>query len=183
MFELGRALIILKEHTEHGRFMESMKSQFGLGIARNITSDVSHSPLTDPANAEAAPKLMDLGKPKLLELLVEEDAHVGGNCQKKKKINSTTTDDVGPNDGAYELQVVALSESRRKTLAAKDEVMKTKTAKIDERTEGSWLRSKPLSREPEGRKTWAVSWRCSITSLEVRYPQSSEPFERFVRPT
>jgi len=31
MFELGRALIVLKEHTEHGRFENITKEQFGIG--------------------------------------------------------------------------------------------------------------------------------------------------------
>ena len=30
MFELGRALIILKEHTEYGRFEKIVKEQFGI---------------------------------------------------------------------------------------------------------------------------------------------------------
>lgn len=34
MFELGRALIVLKEHTEHGRFMEIVKGQFGMAITK-----------------------------------------------------------------------------------------------------------------------------------------------------
>ena len=30
MFELGKALIVLKEHTEHGRFLEIAEKEFGI---------------------------------------------------------------------------------------------------------------------------------------------------------
>ena len=73
MLELGRALIILKEHTEHGRFMEIVKSQFGLAIAETSRLMSAIKRFATPQMQKAAPKLMDLGKSKLLELLVEEE--------------------------------------------------------------------------------------------------------------
>ena len=78
MFELGRALIVLKEHTEHGRFMEIVKSQFGLGIAETSRLMSATRRFATPQMQKALPKLMDLGKSKLLELLVEEDVTLTG---------------------------------------------------------------------------------------------------------
>ena len=62
MFELGRALIILKEHTEHGRFMEIVKSQFGIGHAETARLMSATQRFATPQMQKAAPKLMDLGK-------------------------------------------------------------------------------------------------------------------------
>lgn len=131
MFELGRALIILKEHTEHGRFMEIVKSQFGLGIAETSRLMSATRRFATPQMQKAAPKLMDLGKSKLLELLVEEDVTLVGLAE-GEEVNGMTFDDVDRMT-VRELRV-ALRESRE-NLAAKDEVMKTKTAKIDELAE------------------------------------------------
>ncbi|MGN5421179.1 hypothetical protein ACSVH3_07500, partial [Neisseria meningitidis] len=93
MFELGRALIILKEHTEHGRFMEIVKSQFGLGIAETSRLMSATRRFATPQMQKAAPKLMDLGKSKLLELLVEEDVTLVGLAE-GEEVNGMTFDDV-----------------------------------------------------------------------------------------
>lgn len=78
MFELGRALIVLKEHTEHGRFESIVKEQFGLGKAETSRLMNATKRFATPQMQKAAPKLMDLGKSKLLELLVEEDVTLVG---------------------------------------------------------------------------------------------------------
>ena len=69
MFELGRALIILKEHTDHGRFEQIAKNQFGLGRSETARLMRATQRFATPQMQKAQSKLMDLGKSKLLELL------------------------------------------------------------------------------------------------------------------
>ncbi|ABX73130.1 TPA: DUF3102 domain-containing protein [Neisseria meningitidis] len=161
MFELGRALIILKEHTEHGRFMEIVKSQFGLGIAETSRLMSATRRFATPQMQKAAPKLMDLGKSKLLELLVEEDVTLVGLAE-GEEVNGMTFDDVDRMT-VRELRV-ALRESRE-NLAAKDEVMKTKTAKIDELTE-KLAKKQTVVREPKAEDVGS-ELAMQLTSLEV----------------
>lgn len=144
MFELGRALIVLKEHTEHGRFMEIVKGQFGIGHAETARLISATKRFATPQMQKAAPKLMDLGKSKLLELLVEEDVTLVGLAE-GEEVNGMTLDDVDRMT-VRELRV-ALRESRE-NLAAKDEVMKTKTAKIDELAE-KLAKKQTVVREPK----------------------------------
>ncbi|CWP17671.1 DUF3102 domain-containing protein [Neisseria meningitidis] len=161
MFELGRALIILKEHTEHGRFMEIVKSQFGLGIAETSRLMSAIRRFATPQMQKAAPKLMDLGKSKLLELLVEEDVTLVGLAE-GEEVNGMTFDDVDRMT-VRELRV-ALRESRE-NLAAKDEVMKTKTAKIDELAE-KLAKKQTVVREPKAEDVGS-ELAMQLTSLEV----------------
>ena len=131
MFELGRALIILKEHTEHGRFMEIVKSQFGIGHAETARLMSATQRFATPQMQKAAPKLMDLGKSKLLELLVEEDVTLVGFAE-GEEVNGMTLDDVDRMT-VRELRV-ALRESRE-TAEAKDKVIADKNKKVDELAE------------------------------------------------
>ena len=73
MFELGRALIIIKEHTPHGRFAEIAEKEFGLGRRESQRLMNATLRFIDPKMKQAQPQLMKLGKSKLLELLVEDD--------------------------------------------------------------------------------------------------------------
>lgn len=131
MFELGRALIIIKEHTPHGRFREIAEQEFGLHT-REVTRLMNATlRFIDPKMKAVQPKLMDLGKSKLLELLVEEDETLvelaeGGD------INGHTLDDIDRMT-RNELRV-ALRESRENA-QAKDKVLADKNAKIDELSE------------------------------------------------
>ena len=131
MFELGRALIILKEHTEHGRFMEIVKSQFGIGHAETARLMSATQRFATPQMQKAAPKLMDLGKSKMLELLVEEDVTLVGLAE-GEEVNGLTLDDVDRMT-VRELRV-ALRESRE-TAEAKDKVIADKNKKVDELAE------------------------------------------------
>lgn len=131
MFELGRALIILKEHTEHGRFMEIVKSQFGIGHAETARLMSATQRFATPQMQKAAPKLMDLGKSKLLELLVEEDVTLVGLAE-GEEVNGMTLDDVDRMT-VRELRL-ALRESRE-TAEAKDKVIADKNKKVDELAE------------------------------------------------
>lgn len=161
MFELGRALIVLKEHTEHGRFMEIVKGQFGIGHNETARLMSATQRFATPQMQKAAPKLMDLGKSKLLELLVEEDVTLVGLAE-GEEVNGMTFDDVDRMT-VRELRV-ALRESRE-NLAAKDEVMKTKTAKIDELTE-KLAKKQTVVREPKAEDVGS-ELAMQLTSLEV----------------
>ena len=93
MFELGRALIVLKEHNDRGRFMDLVQSEFGLHQREAQRMMNATYRFASPQMQKAAPKLMNLGKSKLLELLVEEDDTLtelvdGG------ELNGHTLDDV-----------------------------------------------------------------------------------------
>lgn len=131
MFELGRALIIIKEHTPHGRFAEIAEKEFGLGRRESQRLMNATLRFIDPKMKQAQPKLMTLGKSKLLELLVEDDDTLlelaeGG------EINGNTFDDVDRMT-VKELRV-ALRESRE-TAEAKDKVIADKNKKVDELAE------------------------------------------------
>ena len=93
MFLLGRALIILKEHTEYRRFSAIVKEEFGIGHSETARLIAATQRFATPQMQKAQAKLMDLGKSKLLELLVEEDVTLieladGGEA------NGMTFDDV-----------------------------------------------------------------------------------------
>ena len=131
MFELGRALIILKEHTEHGRFETIVKEQFGIGKMEASRLMRATQRFATPQMQKAAPRLMDLGKSKLLELLVEEDVTLVGLAE-GEEVNGMTLDDVDRMT-VRELRV-ALRESRE-TAEAKDKVIADKNRKVDELAE------------------------------------------------
>ncbi len=131
MFELGRALIIIKEHTPHGRFAEIAEQEFGLGRRESQRLMNATLRFMDPKMKQAQPQLMKLGKSKMLELLVEDDDTLlefaeGG------EINGNTLDDVDRMT-VKELRV-ALRESRE-TAEAKDKVIADKNKKVDELAE------------------------------------------------
>lgn len=145
MFELGRALIILKEHTEHGRFTEIVKTQFGLGTSETARLMSATQRFATPQMQKALPKLMELGKSKLLELLVEEDVTLTGLAD-GEEVNGMTLDDVDRMT-VRELRV-ALRENREQ-LAAKDKVLSDKNAKIDALAEKLEKSKKRGVKEPE----------------------------------
>lgn len=131
MFELGRVLIVLKEHTEYRRFSEIVKEQFGIGHNETARLMTATKRFATPQMQKAAPKLMDLGKSKLLELLVEEDVTLAGLAE-GGEVNGMTLDDVDRMT-VRELRV-ALRESRE-TAEAKDKVIADKNKKVDELAE------------------------------------------------
>ena len=131
MFELGRALIVLKEHTEHGRFRDIVGKEFGIGRNETARLIAATQRFATPQMQKAAPKLMDLGKSKLLELLVEEDVTLVGLAE-GEEVNGMTLDDVDRMT-VRELRV-ALRESRE-TAEAKDKVIADKNKKVDELAE------------------------------------------------
>lgn len=143
MFELGRALIVIKEHTPHGRFAEIAEKEFGLGRRESQRLMNATLRFIDPKMKQAQPKLMTLGKSKLLELLVEEDDTLleladGGD------INGHTLDDI---DRMTRNELRAALRESRDTAEAKDKIIADKNKKVDELAEK--LAKKQTGKEPK----------------------------------
>ena len=145
MFELGRTLIILKEHTEHGRFLEISEKEFGIKRSEAGRLMSATRRFATPQMQKAQAKLMDLGKTKLLELLVEEDVTLVGLAD-GEEVNGMTLDDVDRMT-VRELRI-ALRENREQ-MQAKDKVLGDKNAKIDELAEKLEKSKKRGVKEPE----------------------------------
>ena len=130
MFELGRALIVLKEHMTWEKFADVCEV-FGMSVraAQQLTQATKR--FATPQMQKAQAKLMDLGKSKLLELVVEEDATLVGLAD-GEEVNGMTLDDVDRMT-VRELRL-ALREAKD-TAAAKDQVIGDKSKKIDELAE------------------------------------------------
>lgn len=160
MFELGQALIVLKEHMTWKQFADVCEV-LGMSVRAAQQLVQATQRFATPQMRKAAPKLMDLGKSKLLELLVEEDVTLVG-LSEGEEVNGMTFDDVDRMT-VRELRV-ALRESRE-NLAAKDEVMKTKTAKIDELAE-KLAKKQTVVREPKAEDVGS-ELAMQLTSLEV----------------
>lgn len=130
MFELGQSLIVLKEHMTWKQFADVCEV-LGMSIRAAQQLVQATQRFATPQMQKALPKLMDLGKSKLLELLVEEDVTLAGLAE-GGEVNGMTLDDVDRMT-VRELRV-ALRENREQ-LAAKDKVLGDKNAKIDELAE------------------------------------------------
>ena len=131
MFELGRTLIILKEHTPHGRFTEIVQKEFGIKTAETARLMSATRRFATPQMQKAAPKLMDLGKSKLLELLVEDDVTLV-ELAEGGEINGHTLDDI---DRMTRNELRAALRESRETAEAKDKVIADKNKKVDELAE------------------------------------------------
>ena len=161
MFELGRALIVLKEHTEHGRFRDIVGKEFGIGRNETARLIAATQRFATPQMQKAAPTLMDLGKSKLLELLVEEDVTLVGLAE-GEEVNGMTLDDVDRMT-VRELRV-ALRESRE-TAEAKDKVIADKNKKVDELAE-KLAKKQTGVREPKAEDVGS-ELAMQLSSLEV----------------
>ena len=141
MFELGRVLIVLKEHMTWEKFAD-VSEVFGMSerAAQQLTQATRR--FATPQMQKAAPKLMELGKSKLLELLVEEDEALaeladGGD------INGHTLDDI---DRMTRNELRAALRESRDTAEAKDKIIADKNKKVDELAEK--LAKKQTGKEP-----------------------------------
>ena len=159
MFELGRALIVIKEHTPHGRFTEIIGTEFGLHEreARRLMNATLR--FIDPKMKSVQSKLITIGKSKLLELLVEEDDTLieladGGD------INGHTLDDI---DRMTRNELRAALREARETAEAKDKVIADKNKKVDELAEKL---AKKGTKEPKPQDV-ASELTVSMTSIEV----------------
>ena len=160
MFELGRALIVIKEHTPHGRFAEIAEKEFGLGRRESQRLMNATLRFIDPKMKQAQPKLMTLGKSKLLELLVEEDDTLleladGGD------INGHTLDDI---DRMTRNELRAALRESRDTAEAKDKIIADKNKKVDELAEK--LAKKQKGKEPSPEDVGS-ELTMQLSSLEV----------------
>ncbi|OAM37512.1 hypothetical protein [Eikenella halliae] len=160
MFELGRALIVIKEHTPHGRFAEIAEKEFGLGRRESQRLMNATLRFIDPKMKQAQPKLMTLGKSKLLELLVEEDDTLleladGGD------INGHTLDDI---DRMTRNELRAALRESRETAEAKDKIIADKNKKVDELAEK--LAKKQKGKEPSPEDVGS-ELTMQLSSLEV----------------
>lgn len=141
MFELGRVLIVLKEHMTWEKFADVCEV-FGMSVraAQQLTQATRR--FATPQMQKAQSKLMELGKSKLLELLVEEDEALA-DLADGGDINGHTLDDV-ERMTVRELRA-ALRESRD-TAEAKDKIIADKNKKVDELAEK--LAKKQTGKEP-----------------------------------
>ena len=159
MFELGRVLIVLKEHMTWEKFADVCEV-FGMSVraAQQLTQATRR--FATPQMQKAQSKLMELGKSKLLELLVEEDEALA-DLADGGDINGHTLDDV-ERMTVRELRA-ALRESRD-TAEAKDKIIADKNKKVDELAEK--LAKKQTGKEPNPEDVGS-ELTMQLSSLEV----------------
>ena len=136
MFELGRVLIVLKEHMTWEKFADVCEV-FGMSVraAQQLTQATRR--FATPQMQKAQSKLMELGKSKLLELLVEEDEALA-DLADGGDINGHTLDDV-ERMTVRELRA-ALRESRD-TAEAKDKIIADRSRRAKSRAPKTWAAS------------------------------------------
>ena len=177
MFELGRALIVIKEHTPHGRFAEIAEKEFGLGRRESQRLMNATLRFIDPKMKQAQSKLMALGKSKLLELLVEEDDAIV-NLADGGDLNGHTLDDV---DRMTIKELRAALRESRETAEAKDKIIADKNKKVDELAEK--LAKKQTGKEPSPEDVGS-ELTMQLSSLEVAarsdLSRFAEVFERML---
>lgn len=159
MFELGRVLIVLKEHMTWEKFAD-VCGTFGMSVraAQQLTQATRR--FATPQMQKAQSKLMELGKSKLLELLVEEDETLteladGG------EVNGMTLDDV---DRMTVRELRAALRESRETAEAKDKIIADKNKKVDELAEK--LAKKQTGKEPSPEDVGS-ELTMQLSSLEV----------------
>lgn len=159
MFELGRVLIVLKEHMTWEKFADVCEV-FGMSVraAQQLTQATRR--FATPQMQKAQSKLMELGKSKLLELLVEEDETLteladGG------EVNGMTLDDV---DRMTVRELRAALRESRDTAEAKDKIIADKNKKVDELAEK--LAKKQTGKEPKPEDVGS-ELTMQLSSLEV----------------
>ena len=141
MFELGRVLIVLKEHMTWEKFADVCEV-FGMSVraAQQLTQATRR--FATPQMQKAQSKLMELGKSKLLELLVEEDEALA-DLADGGDINGHTLDDI---DRMTRNELRAALRESRETAEAKDKIIADKNKKVDELAEK--LAKKQTGKEP-----------------------------------
>ena len=159
MFELGRVLIVLQEHMTWEKFADVCEV-FGMSVraAQQLTQATRR--FATPQMQKAQSKLMELGKSKLLELLVEEDETLteladGG------EVNGITLDDV---DRMTVRELRAALRESRETAEAKDKIITDKNKKVDELAEK--LAKKQTGKEPSPEDVGS-ELTMQLSSLEV----------------
>ena len=141
-FEFGRVLVVLKEHMPHGKFQETVKSEFGISPESARKMIQATVKFCSPQLLKAQPKLLTLGKSKLFELMTEDDEDLqeladGGS------VNGMTLDDI---DRMTRNELRAALRESRETAEAKDKIIADKNKKVDELAEK--LAKKQTGKEP-----------------------------------
>lgn len=73
MLEFGRVLIILKEHMAHGKFQETLENEFNVTPRAAQKFMQATLKFCGEGLQDTTPKLVQLGKSKLLELVTQDD--------------------------------------------------------------------------------------------------------------
>ncbi|MDP8080221.1 hypothetical protein [Phocoenobacter skyensis] len=73
MLEFGRILIILKEHLAHGEFVETVQQEFDITARASQKFMQATVKFCGEGLQDTTPKLVQLGKSKLLELMTQDD--------------------------------------------------------------------------------------------------------------
>ena len=159
-FEFGRVLVVLKEHMPHGKFQETVKSEFGISPESARKMIQATVKFCSPQLLKAQPKLLTLGKSKLFELMTEDDEDLqeladGGS------VNGMTLDDI---DRMTRNELRAALRESRETAEAKDKIIADKNKKVDELAEK--LAKKQTGKEPQPADVGS-ELRIAVSSKEV----------------
>ncbi|WP_186270311.1 DUF3102 domain-containing protein [Burkholderia gladioli] len=128
MLEAGRRLLVIKENEPHGDFISIAEER--LGIPERTAQRMMQSALKyllNPALTDKAPRLAQLGKAKLFELMTEDDEDLAALTE-GGTLAGHTLDDIEQMTHR-ELQA-ALREAREEG-KAKDQLLEDKNRKLD----------------------------------------------------
>lgn len=129
MLEAGRRLLVIKENEPHGDFTEIVEQRLGIpgSTARRMMQSALKY-LLNPALTDKAPRLAQLGKAKLFELMTEDDEDLAALTE-GGTLAGHTLDDIEQMTHR-ELQA-ALREAREEG-KAKDQLLEDKNRKLDQ---------------------------------------------------
>ncbi len=129
MLEAGRRLLVIKENEPHGDFIDVVQDRLGIPertARRMMQSAVKY--LLNPTLTDKAPRLAQLGKTKLFELMTEDDEDLAALAE-GGTLAGHTLDDI-EQMSHRELQA-ALREARAEG-KAKDQLLEDKNRKLDQ---------------------------------------------------
>lgn len=128
MLEAGRRLLVLKEHEPHGDFMDVVENRLGIPYrtaARMMQSAVKY--LLNPDLKEKVPRLAQLGKTKLFELMTEDDDDLAALAE-GGTLAGHTLDDI---EAMSKRELQAALREAREEAKAQDDLIADKNKKLD----------------------------------------------------
>lgn len=130
VFELGKRLILLKEHEPHGEFVEIVEKRFRMAPrrAQEIMQAVVKFLAPSITSKARAPALLGLSKAKLLELLAEPDDHIEALADGGTLAGLDIDDITSMSSNQLRKQL----RSARQDAVAKDKMISDAAAKIKE---------------------------------------------------
>jgi hypothetical protein len=128
MLEAGKRLILIKEHEQHGDFVEIVENQLGMAARTAQLMMQAAIKYLSPKLQSKAQTFALLGKSKLFELLAEDDESLSALAD-GGTVAGLSLDDVD-RMSCRELRA-ALRDAKEKD-EAKDHILADKNAKIDE---------------------------------------------------